>query len=251
MNRNNENDLPKIHYFHEVTSCLDVAFRLVKDGRLDEWDSVQAGSQTAGRGQMRRKWVSPAGNLYAAIRLPMTPPFNNTAAAIAVSSLCANALRSFGLPVFLKWPNDIVLSRDGQLGKAGGILMEEKEGILLAGIGVNILVQPRLEDMRSGATMPPITLKPADSRDDMPEPAELCRALVKHIHSVYKNAPDFAEIWKNLADHLLLWRGEQVEISDGGQGVRGEFLGMADSGAAIVSTPSGTVEKYNGEMFRL
>lgn len=46
--------------------------------------SVLALSQRSGRGQLGRNWVSPEGNVYAALRLPQSHPFTGTAAAPAV-----------------------------------------------------------------------------------------------------------------------------------------------------------------------
>ena len=78
-----------------------MAFLLSGRGRLKIWDSVQAVSQTSGRGQLRRSWVSPPGNIYAALRLPVQPPFDGTAAAPAMGLLLACALRAEGWPVLL------------------------------------------------------------------------------------------------------------------------------------------------------
>ena len=86
--------LPFVWRFGEVSSSLDVAFLLSGRGWLDVWDSVQAVSQTSGRGQLRRHWVSPPGNIYAALRLPSLPPFDGTAAAPAMGLLLACALRT-------------------------------------------------------------------------------------------------------------------------------------------------------------
>lgn len=103
-------------------------------GWLEPWDSVLAVSQTAGRGQLRRQWVSPPGNVYAALRLPLTPPFDGTAAAPVMGMLLAQGLRQGGWPIWLKWPNDLVLcGADGIPRKLAGILLEERGGVLLAG----------------------------------------------------------------------------------------------------------------------
>ena len=66
-----------------ATSSLDAARLLVEADLFPEWASVLCLSQSAGRGQMRRAWSSPAGNLYTALRLPMKPPFDSEAAAPA------------------------------------------------------------------------------------------------------------------------------------------------------------------------
>ena len=67
---------PEVWRFGEVSSALDVGHTLARRGLLAPWQSVLVSSQRQGRGQLRRNWVSPAGNIYAALRLPMQePPF--------------------------------------------------------------------------------------------------------------------------------------------------------------------------------
>lgn len=140
---------PFVWRLGEVGSSLDAAFLLASRGRLIVWDSLLAVSQTAGRGQLRRPWASPPGNIYAALRLPIVSPFDGTAASPVVGFLLALALREEGWPVELKWPNDLVLNAIGGVPrKLAGILLEERGGILLAGIGVNVAGAPPATAMR-------------------------------------------------------------------------------------------------------
>lgn len=241
--------LPKIHYFDTVTSCMDVAFELVEAGRMPPGDSVQANMQTEGRGQMRRKWVSLAGNLFAALRLPADAPFNSSAGSVAIGALCASALRSFGCPIMLKWPNDIVLIENDILTKAGGILVEEKNNALVAGIGINLNYAPEPGDLKMDADgLPPGSLLANCKSSSMPAPDEFWRYLVKHIYSIYKSGPAFLSIWKDLADELLIWRGLKVCLNDGSQKCVGILMGIADNGGAILKTPYGIEEKLGGTM---
>lgn len=242
--------LPKIHYFGTVPSCMDVAFELVNAGRLGDWDSVQASMQTAGRGQMRRKWISLPGNLFVALKLPMVEPFNSPAAAVAIGTLCASALRASGCPVMMKWPNDLVMiDENDELTKVGGILVEEKNNSLIAGIGINVNHAPeegQLEADEDG--LKPASLPASCKKSILPEPEEFWRYLVKHIYSIYKNGPVFSSIWRNLADELLLWRGLKVCLLEGQEKCEGILLGIADNGGAILKTHSGVEEKLGGTM---
>ena len=126
----------------DTCSVLDDAWKLLADGEFSEWSSIVAQSQSQGRGQTRRQWHSPTGNLYAAIRLPAEEPFLSTAAAPALSSLIAVALESLGINVNIKWPNDLVVAHRGYAQKVGGILLEERNGSIIAGIGINLLHAP-------------------------------------------------------------------------------------------------------------
>jgi BirA family transcriptional regulator, biotin operon repressor / biotin---[acetyl-CoA-carboxylase] ligase len=139
-------DLPgeRVYLCGPCSSALDVAGHLALQGCLDPWDSVLATRQWAGRGQMRRTWVSRPGNLFAAWRLPMPPgPWQNMLSVLVGGVMC-RGLGELGLPVRLKWPNDILLHDR----KIGGILIEERGDVLLAGIGINIVSCPEDADLR-------------------------------------------------------------------------------------------------------
>lgn len=222
---------PFVWRFGEVSSSLDVAFLLSGRGWLDVWDSVQAVSQTSGRGQLRRHWVSPPGNIYAALRLPSLPPFDGTAAAPATGLLLACALRAAGWPVLLKWPNDLVLSLPEGPRKLAGILLEERGGVLLAGIGVNVSFAPPDNALRADAALRAASLDrhPVPGRP-APLAEELWQRLVKHVHSAYNNGHSLSEQWKTRAEQLLLWRGRDVELIDGGRSVRGRLEGLTPAG---------------------
>lgn len=101
-----------------------------------------AESQTAGRGRRGRAWHSPKGaHLYFSVStayhgaLNLLPPL-----ALAVGVACAEAVEAVtGLPVRLKWPNDLYL--EGR--KLGGILIETQAMTrtpvhVVVGVGLNV-----------------------------------------------------------------------------------------------------------------
>ena len=147
-------DGPAVWRLGEVDSCLDSAIRLAAQGRLAPWESVQVVAQRQGRGQLRRLWYSPPGNLYAALRLPREAPFSGSEGSVVCGLLLALGLRALGWETMLKWPNDIVVSHGGQVFKLAGLLLEERGDCLLAGIGINILFCPGEADLRRDAAMP-------------------------------------------------------------------------------------------------
>ena len=184
-----KNFIPRIWRFGEVGSCLDTAANLAARGWLEPWDSVQVVSQTAGRGQLRRQWHSPAGNVYAALRLPLVPPFDGTAAAPAVGALLAEALAMDGWQVRLKWPNDLVLcASEADPRKLAGILLEERGGVLLAGIGINVRCSPPAEQMRADAALEATSLAAQHKSSTFAPPmAEaLWQTLVKRMEAGWR-----------------------------------------------------------------
>jgi BirA family biotin operon repressor/biotin-[acetyl-CoA-carboxylase] ligase len=230
----------------EASSSLDAALELAEKGSLGVWDSLLAARQTAGRGQLRRQWISPPGNLYAALRLPLSAPFSSTAASVAVGGLLVGALEKMGWPVQLKWPNDIVAVIKARPRKLGGILLEERRGVLLAGVGLNVTSAPEADMLRRDAAMPAASL--AGLTDSPPGVETLWRRLVKHAYSVYTEEDNYCGRWREQVERLLLWRGEMVALTDEKGTARGVLQGLAPSGAACLRLCGETKEFWTGSM---
>lgn len=232
---------PVVHPFAEVGSALDTGFELAARGGLRVWDSVLAESQTAGRGQLRRRWASPPGNIYAALRLPVSAPFDGGAAAAAVGLLAAEALGGLGWPVRIKWPNDLVLTAGEVPRKVAGILLEERGGVLLAGIGVNVVSHPPAGALRPGTALCAGSLAES-SGGVVPSAPELWARLVSRMVSAYTDARIFALGWQGRAEALLLWRGRAVAVEDGKTVQEGRLAGLWPSGGLRLETEKGPVE---------
>ena len=220
-----------------VDSVLDCAHAFIAESCLPVWGSVLAGSQRSGRGQMRRSWSSPPGNIYAALRLPLTPPFASGAASPAVGALLVEAFARHGIRLALKWPNDILLDASGSgaralpAGKAGGVLLEERAGALVAGIGINVAKTPSREQLREGGL-------PAACLNDLPQVTlhdhgallGLWSCLVDSLLFCYRQwGVSGHSAWLASAERHLVWKGEPVLLDDG-ECRQGVLLGLAASG---------------------
>ncbi len=134
------------YIFEEVTSTFDIAYELLKDNKFPEWSSVLAYSQTNGRGQLGHKWSSPKGNLSATIRLPKSSIFNTEAIAPILGGILIKNLKNIfqgenselSTNFCLKWTNDLIINTNNNYFKIGGILIEERENAIFAGIGINV-----------------------------------------------------------------------------------------------------------------
>ncbi len=245
-------------------SVLDDAWKLLEQDALPVWASVIAMSQNAGRGQTRRSWFSPAGNLYAAIRLPAEGAFLTTAAAPALSTLLLLALQSLDCPLQLKWPNDLV-SGAGRY-KVGGILLEERKGVLMAGIGINVCHAPSEKFLRENYAFPagilPQTSTFHSNLDNItiinkstfaPENSvaqRLWLQLVSHLYFWYKKKLLIDAAWKDFAESFLLWKGQAVELNDGHENIRGILQGMGNSGEILI-IDRGQVQQCTSGSLRL
>ncbi|MBD2257104.1 biotin--[acetyl-CoA-carboxylase] ligase [Pseudanabaena sp. FACHB-2040] len=130
---------PKFHpyVFDCVPSTNTSAWELIDQG-APSGTAVIARSQKAGRGQWGRQWQSPRGGLYLSLALqPEVPAGSSSQLTLAGAWGIATSLSNLGLPVQLKWPNDIVF----QGRKLGGILTEtrvDRGQITAAVVGVGL-----------------------------------------------------------------------------------------------------------------
>lgn len=98
---------------------------------------VTADHQTAGRGRRERSWTAPpGGSLLTSVLLREPTALTARAQAVLAATVAmAEALEArSGLPVALKWPNDLLLGDR----KVGGVLAEWDGAALVVGIGVNL-----------------------------------------------------------------------------------------------------------------
>jgi len=143
--------VPRVALFAEVTSTLDVAHPLARDGAPDG-TLILAERQTAGRGRSGRAWASEEG---AGIWCTLIARPSDVAAldvlSLRVGLALARALEAFTSDeIRLKWPNDLMLDD----GKLGGILIEsrwreERVDWVAIGIGINCRLPRELPHARA------------------------------------------------------------------------------------------------------
>ena len=233
---------PRIWWYGTVTSTFDVARALCARGYLAPWESVAALAQTAGTGQLGREWLSPPGNLYVTLRLPDAPPFSGDTASPATGVLFALTLREMGWPVLLKWPNDLVLVTEKGPRKAGGILLKEMDGVLLAGLGINLASAPPDSRLRADHAFPATCLVPFAG------PERLWPNLVIGAVSLYKDRWNSVPHWQDRIAPFLLWRGQSVRVL-GHPGVpEGTLLGIGPRGGLLLSVSGRVLELMSGSI---
>lgn len=128
----------QVHGFDVVSSTNTVAWDLVRQG-ANAGTVVIAHTQHNGRGQWGHQWSSLPGGLYMSIVLTPYLPIEH-AGQLTLSSAwgVASALQHYGIPVRIKWLNDLVVNHR----KLGGILTETRiqAGHIhqaVVGIGIN------------------------------------------------------------------------------------------------------------------
>lgn len=229
---------------NEVTSTFSIGHILAKKGYLPAWGAVLASLQTAGKGQYNRRWESPKGNLYVTFRIPDTSIFHTNAAALIIGILLADAFARLGYPLKLKWPNDL-LNQNHE--KVAGILVENRGGVLLAGVGVNLRSFPDKEQLRKEQAISAGLLESANGTPFLSSPFALWKALVNETIFAYSQAfaPPTVKTLPDLANSFLAWKGEKVTISDA-NGIKlvGSLMGISFSGGLLLQSSNGEIHEF-------
>ena len=139
-----------IHRFDTLDSTMTKAAELASAG-AESGTVVLAREQTAGQGRLGRTWHSePGAGLYLTeiVRFKLCPdtlPVVTLALGLAV----AEAITDFtGASCDIRWPNDVLIN--GR--KVAGLLAQLHNGVLLAGIGINVNHAGFPEDLAGIAT---------------------------------------------------------------------------------------------------
>jgi len=203
---------------------------LAENGMIEPWDSVLAVSQWAGRGQLRRAWHSPPGNLYAALVLPPVEPEFDSLLPLILGYCLAGFLRGKNNSVRIKWPNDILV--DGV--KVGGILVEERRNVLLAGIGFNLVSTPDESLLREEHAVPAGNLKALGLSAT---PLGFWLELVNFVRICYQSSLTQGppRSVTSLIEPHLCWLGQEVLVREGGETPwSARLIGLAPDGALRV-----------------
>ena len=134
-----------LHHFETLASTSQTLWHMAKQG-AEAGTVVIARQQTAGRGQRGRRWVSSPGGVY--LSMLLKPDWDSAIAPLLTFTSgwgIATLLRDWGLPVKIKWPNDLVVQSTAhptQLLKLGGILTETRTeagriAAAVVGVGLN------------------------------------------------------------------------------------------------------------------
>ena len=136
--------LKKFKYIN-VSSTNDVAIKKIKQGY--KAGIVISDTQSSGRGQYGRKWVSKKGNLFFSIFFIINKR-------IQISRLVASLLRIIK-KILLKYtnsnlnikkPNDITINKKKICGVLNETLFYNNLKFLVVGIGINIASSPNLRN---------------------------------------------------------------------------------------------------------
>lgn len=233
---------------NSVDSTNDEARRRLAAGLVDPF-VIAAREQTKGRGRSGRSWQSGAGNLAATFFLPFAGSWQEAARlGFAVSLGVRDTIQDFasGAQLTLKWPNDVLLN--GR--KVCGILLENigkgpgDSLQILIGIGINLRTHP---DPDSANWPPTSILAETGSEPQFGEVLDrLAIAVPARIMTEQQHG--FAETRRNWMS-LAARRGAEIRVRLPNETFSGIFNEIDESGALVLSTPSGIRKVSAGDVF--
>jgi len=232
----------KIHHFREISSTMEKATALARQGCPD-FTVVVAEEQTMGRGRMERVWLSARGGLYFTVIVRPDIPIAlaslvNLAAAVEMADLLR---ASYNVQAGLKWPNDILVNE----AKICGILSQmETEGDSIAnlriGVGLNVNNSPGQKDLNA-VSLGTLLGKVQQRRE----------ILIAFLDKFAKRLTDFdpealIADWKSQNTTI----GRQVTIATLKQTIKGKALDIDSYGGLILQKADGSHETVlHGDCF--
>lgn len=233
--------------YEEIDSTNLEAKRLSSEG-AKEGLVVLSKKQTAGRGRRGRTWESPAGeNLYFSILLkPSIRTEQASMLTIIMAYSVARVLMEERLPVQIKWPNDLVLSKK----KVCGILTEmymdgcQIEDIVV-GVGININTTCFPEELRDKATSIYLETGKCMRQEEL---LQKVLAEFQVQYEMFLQTGDLSLV-KDFYNQMLVNRNQEVMILEPNSEYEGIALGINDVGELLVEKSDGKIEKvFSGEV---
>lgn len=205
---------------------------------------VIAEEQTAGRGRMGRAWYSEKSSgvyLSVLLRPPLSPAAAPILTLLAGVAVRASVRAVTGLPVDIRWPNDLMVRGK----KVCGILTEMQAELdrlhkVVLGIGINVNHQSLPEELRPIATS--LALEGGQRYSRLQIVAALLRELERYYHLLLEDGNSaILERWEAASSYA---QGKRVRIKT----KAGEFpvttAGLDSTGALKLRYDDGKEEVF-------
>jgi BirA family biotin operon repressor/biotin-[acetyl-CoA-carboxylase] ligase len=222
----------KVLCYESVTSTMEVARRAAREG-APEGTVVIAEEQTAGKGRLKRAWLTPRGNI--ALSVILRPSLSTLPSLIMLASLAAvHAIETVThLRPVIKWPNDILIN--GR--KVGGILIENDiigaRVSSVIGIGLDVSLKPAdYPEIAAVATSLSEEAGAAISR------LEVVRSLLVSMERLLLRMTDGESLFEEWRDRLVTL-GKEVRATTPDAVCEGIAESVDTDGSLLVRGPGG------------
>jgi BirA family biotin operon repressor/biotin-[acetyl-CoA-carboxylase] ligase len=223
--------------YPRLTSTNDLAKRRAQQGAR-EGTVIVAEEQTAGRGRMKRTWLSPRGSI--ALSIILYPQLAYLPSLIMVASLAVvhGIAKATGLKSQIKWPNDVLVNGK----KVCGILIEsDVKGSVVdyAIIGIGVNVNLRLSDFPE--ILPTATSLSHELGRDVSR-LDMIRCLLAEVERLYLALPTGQSVYQEWRDNLVTL-GKKVQVNSGTTTYKGVAESVASDGSLLLRQSDGSLIK--------
>jgi BirA family biotin operon repressor/biotin-[acetyl-CoA-carboxylase] ligase len=236
-----------VHYFR-TDSTNNVALELAAQG-AEHGTVVVAEEQTAGRGRLGRDWYSEkSSGIYASIilRPPLAPAAASVLTLLAGVAVHQAVRSTTGLPVDIRWPNDLLINGK----KVCGILTEmsaelDRLHAVVLGIGLNVNHREMPASLKQIATSLRMEGRKIYSR------AQILAALLKELEKKYRLLLDdgsaaIAQAWAAASSYA---EGKRIRVLSGSDEFAATTAGLEPNGALRIRREDGREESLvSGEI---
>ena len=233
----------KTVHFAEVTDSTNLwAKELARNG-ASHGTLVAAELQTAGRGRLGRKWLSPAGSciMMSLLLRPEFAPQYAPMLTLVMGLSMAQAIKKLGMEhseVAIKWPNDAVVSGK----KICGILTEMSlEGTsireVVIGVGINVNLSEVEEEIKDVATS--LYLE-TGMKYDRSQIINLVMQQFEINYEKYIRTLDLTYLVEEY-NNLLINKDRQVRVLDPKEPFEGIARGINKQGELLVECEDGEI----------
>lgn len=218
--------------WHAVLGSTQDAARAAQASGAAHGCVILAEEQSSGRGRWGRSWqAAPGAGLLFTVVLDLASAKETSSLPLALGLATVQGLRSLGLAVGLKWPNDIWWRER----KVAGLLVEQSGPWVFAGCGINILQGET--DWPDGLRGQAASLRQAGLKASR-------EAVLAAVLSAWEGILDpwsksgLAQFQSEL-DACDALRGRECRMSLGQETVQGRVLGLAADGSLRLGLATG------------
>jgi len=225
-----------IHY-PSLSSTMEVAKREAQQGAV-EGTVIVADEQTAGKGRIKRVWLSPKGNIALSVILYPSVAYLPSLIMLASLAVVHSIEVVTGLSPQLKWPNDVLINGK----KVCGILIESNvrgDTVDYAIIGIGVNVNLRLYDFPE--IQPTATSLSEELGRDVSR-LNIIRCLLVEIERLYLASAAGGSIYEKWRDSLVTL-GRRVYVKSGETIYEGVAESVAKDGSLLLRHPDGSLSK--------
>ena len=227
----------RVIYYPSLSSTMEVAKQEVQRGAV-AGTVIIADEQTAGRGRIKRLWLSPQGNI--ALSVILYPGVAYLPSLIMLVSLAVvHSIEAvIGLKSQLKWPNDVLINGK----KVCGILIEsnvQSDIVDYAIIGIGINVDLRLADYPE---IQPTATSLSDEAGRDVSRLNVIRCLLVEIERLYLTLAANNSIYEEWRDSLATL-GSRVQIKSGETIYEGIAESVARDGSLLLRHSDGNLTR--------